>query len=51
MTRRDVVAAEVIRELWRDVLWLYAALKPYRRPRPRGRLSRAAGGHVPPPRR
>lgn len=40
----------MIRELWRDVLWLYTALKPYRRPRSRGRLSRAAGGHVPPPR-
>lgn len=48
MTRRGVVAAEVIREIWRDVLWLYTALKPSRRPRSRGRLSREAGGQVPP---
>lgn len=30
-----------LREIWRDVLWLYTALKPYRRPRPRGRTNRA----------
>lgn len=33
----------MIREIWRDLLWLYTALKPLRRPRPRGWTSRAAG--------
>lgn len=41
MTRRAAVVAETIREIWRDLLWLYTALKPYRRPRSRGRISRA----------
>lgn len=31
----------MIREIWRDLLWLYTALKPYRHPRSRGWLSRA----------